>query len=206
MSDAEIAVEALRLLVDVETATIGHIRSEGFMVPEIQCLTEGIRIAGTALTVSLPGDDGTALVRAVSVAKPGDILVIARPGDDRHACWGAVTTAAARAAGVVGVVLDGYVTDLAAIRASGLPVWCRGRSPVTTKGRGGGMVGGEIGCGGTTVRTGDLVLADENGVYAAAPAAALVAAREALAIQAKEPAIIARLAAGEKMAVVYGLD
>lgn len=205
MSDAEIAAEALKLLVDVETATIGHIRSEGFTVPEIQCLTEGIRIAGTALTVSMPGDDGTALVRALSAARPGDILVIARPGDDRHACWGAVTTAAARAAGVVGVVLDGYVTDLAAIRASGLPVWCRGRSPVTTKNRGGGTVGGEINCGGAVVRSGDLVLADENGVYAAAPAAALAAAREALAIQAAEPAIIARLLAGENMAVVYGL-
>jgi regulator of RNase E activity RraA len=205
LSDAEILAEALTLLTDVETATIGHIRSDGFMVPDIQCLTEGIRIAGPALTVSLPGDDGTALVRAVSAAKPGQILVIERPGDDRHACWGAVMTAAAQAAGIVGVVLDGYVTDLAAIRASGLPVWCRGRSPLTTKNRGGGTMGGEIRCGGATVRTGDLVLADENGVYAAAPDAALAAAREALVIQAREPAIIARLEAGETMAVVYGL-
>ena len=103
------------------------------------------------------------------------------------------------------MVLDGYVTDLAAIRAAGLPVWCRGRSPLTTKNRGGGTVGKEINCGGAVVRGGDLVLADENGVYAAAPAAALAAAREALAIQAAEPAIIARLLAGENMAVVYGL-
>ena len=45
----------------------------------------------------------------------GDILVIERLDDDRHACWGAVMTAAARAAGIVGVVIDDYVTDVSAL-------------------------------------------------------------------------------------------
>jgi regulator of RNase E activity RraA len=195
---------ALQLLRDVETATIGHIRSEGFMEPQIQCLSDGVRIAGRAYTVSLPGDDGTALSRAVSEAEPGDILVIERLDDDKHACWGAVMTAAARAAGIVGVVIDGYVTDASAIRASGLPIWCRGRSPLTTKIRGAGTVGGTINCAGVAVRPGDIILADENGVYAAPPTDALIVAREALLIQAREPTIIARLEAGETLAAIYG--
>ena len=140
------------------------------MAPAIQCITDGVRIAGPAHTVSLPGDDGSAMAFAISQARSGDILVVERPGDDRHACWGAVLTAAAQAAGIAGVVIDGYVTDISAIRASGLPVWCRGRSPITTKQRGGGTVGGSIRCGGVDIQAGDTVLADENGVYAAAAA------------------------------------
>ncbi len=204
MNDTQTISEALQLLADVETATIGHFRSEGFMAPQVQCLIDDVRIVGRAHTVSLPGDDGGALSRAVSEARPGDILVIERLDDDRHACWGAVMTAAARAAGIAGVVVDGYVTDVGAIRAMGLPVWCRGRSPLTTKIRGGGTVGCEIHCAGVTVRPGDIVLADENGVYVASPHEALATAREALVIQAREPGIIARLEAGETLAAIYG--
>ena len=204
LTDTNIIREALQLLAGVETATIGHFRSEGFMAPQVQCLIDGVRIAGRAHTVSLPGDDGGALSRAVSQARPGDVLVIERLDDDRHACWGAVMTAAACAAGIVGVVIDGYVTDVGAIRAAGLPVWCRGRSPLTTKIRSGGTVGSEIHCAGVQVRSGDIVLADENGVYIASPHEALAVALEALVIQAREPDIIARLGAGETLAAIYG--
>lgn len=204
MNDTDMSAEVLQLLKDVETATIGHIRSDGFLTPQIQCLTDGVRIVGPAHTASLPGDDGGILSRAVSEAQPGDILVIERLDDDRHACWGAVMTAAARAAGIVGVIVDGYVTDAGAIRAAGLPVWCRGRSPLTTKIRGGGSVGGAIKCGGVAIRAGDIVLADENGVYAATVVEALAAGREALIIQSREPGIIARIEAGETLAAIYG--
>ena len=198
--------EALELLMGVETATIGHFRSEGFMEPAIQCVIDDLRVAGPSLTVSLPGDDGTALIHALSRAMPGDILVIERPNDDRHACWGAVMTAAALARGVSAVILDGYVTDIGAIRSAGLPVWCRGRSPVTTKPGGGGDIAAPVVCGGVVVNNGDIVLADENGVCILPPGDALAAAKEALVIQAKEPGIIARLEKGEDIVKVYGLS
>lgn len=198
--------EALRLLAGVETATIGHFRSEGFMAPALQCLSEGIRICGPALTVLLPGHDGSAMLRALSTASAGQVLVVDRGDDDSHACWGAVLTAAAQAIGVAGVVIDGFVTDVGAIKASGLPVWCRGRSPLTTKARGGGLVGATIRCGGALVHQGDIILADENGVAVLSPDEAQAIAERALAIQANEPAIIARLRAGENIAALYGLD
>lgn len=197
--------EALRLLAKVETATIGHFLSDGFLAPSIQCLTDEVSVVGPALTVKLPRDDGSALVRAISQAVRGQILVVDRDGDEQHACWGAVLTVAAQAMGIAGVVIDGFVTDIAAIRASGLPVWCRGRSPLTTKPRGGGAVGGAILCGGAAVHAGDIVLADENGVVILQPADARRIAEEALAIQENEPGIIARLRAGENIASVYGI-
>ncbi len=198
--------EALELLRSVETATIGHFRSDGFMDPAMQCVIDGVRIAGRALTVSLPGDDGTALPHALSRAMPGDILVIERLSDDRHACWGAVMTAAALARGVTAIIIDGYVTDIGSIRSAGLPVWCRGRSPITTKLRGRGNVAGPVVCGGVKVQNGDIVLADENGVCILPPEEALATARHAFAIQEKEPGIVARLEKGEDIVAVYGLS
>lgn len=192
-------------LRDVETATIGHILTEGFMSPAIQCAGEAPRICGPAFTVSLPPDDGVALACAVVQAKPGDILVVDRQGDDRHACWGAVMTAAAQAAGLAGVVIDGFITDIAAIRASGLPVWCRGRSPLTTKLLGhGGSIGAAVTCGGVRVMPGDLVLADENGVCVVEVGAAAALAERALAMQAAEPDVIARVRAGERIDEING--
>ena len=85
-------------LPDVETATLGHFLSDGFMAPSIQALLPQHRVSGPALTVRLPAAGGSALIAALSVAKPGQVIVIDRCGDLRHACWGAVTTAAAKAA------------------------------------------------------------------------------------------------------------
>lgn len=192
-------------LIEVETATLGHILEDGFMSPAIQALTESDRICGPALTVSMPPMDGTILSHAVCLARPGDILVIDRQGDDRHACWGAVMTAAALAAGVAGVIIDGFVTDVAAIRAAGLPVWCRGRSPLTTKLLGqGGSIHADVTCGGVRVHSGDLILADESGVCVLAPEDAPQLAETALAMQATEPGIIARIAAGERIDEING--
>lgn len=205
-SSADIAItDVIALLCEVETATLGHILTEGFMVPAIQCVQDGPRICGPAFTVSVPPDDGAVLACAVTQAKSGDILVVDRQGDERHACWGAVMTAAAQAAGLAGVVIDGFVTDISAIRQSGLPVWCRGRSPLTTKllGRG-GTIGEAVTCGGASVRPGDIVLADENGVCVIEPRQAGSLANAALAMQQAEPEIIARIRKGERIDAING--
>lgn len=203
-AEASIAQRAA-LFREIETATLGHILTEGFMLPAIQCVIEGPRICGPALTVSVPPDDGAVLACALRQARPGDILVIDRQGDDCHACWGAVMTAAAQAAGIVGVVVDGFVTDVAAIRASGLPVWCRGRSPLTTKLLGkGGSIGETVQCGGATVRPGDLVLADENGVCIIDPLEAEALAQTCAAMQAAEPGVIERVRRGERLDEING--
>jgi 4-hydroxy-4-methyl-2-oxoglutarate aldolase len=196
--------EILSELAQAETATIGHFLVEPFMTPAIAALG-GRRVAGTALTVSLPGDDGAALAHALSIARPGDILVVDRCHDCRHACWGAVTTRAAELAGIRGAVIDGFVTDMAAIKATGFPIWCRGASPVTTKLRGqAGAINVPVSCGGVVVRPGDAILADENGVMALAPDLALAAARRALAMQAAENDVLARLERGEKLGDING--
>ncbi len=188
---------------DIETATLGHFLDTGFMAPSVQALQPGPRILGPALTVRLHGDDGAALVDALSQAERGQVIVIDRCGDLRHACWGAVTTRAALARGVAGAVIDGVITDRSAITAAGFPVWCRGRSPITTKPRGiGGDVNSPVTCGGVPVRPGDLVLADESGVAVLDPTAAQAHLDRARQMQADETAVLARLDAGETLAEI----
>jgi len=197
-------LELISKLLMVETATLGHLIDEGFMVPQLQCVLPGIRCCGPAVTVSLHGDDGYSLPLAIDVAKPGDVLVIERVDDECHACWGAVMTVAARQAGIVGVVLDGYITDLGTICVEQFPVWCRGRSPVTTKrGKTGGSVNQSVHCGGVRVLPGDLILADENGVLALNAQQMQQHLEQALNLQQQEPEIIERLRQGQRLTDIY---
>lgn len=187
----------------IETATLGHFLETGFMVPSLQALLPERRIFGPALTVRMNGDDGTALVQALSLAQPGQVIVVDRCGDIRHACWGAVTTCAAQERGIVGAVIDGFLTDRSAILAAGFPIWSRGRSPITTKPRGfGGDINVPINCGGAAVRPDDIVLADESGVVVLEPTEAQALAERAQAIQDKELLILERLKAGETLAEI----
>lgn len=187
-------------LSQVGTATLGQFLIEGFMAPAIQSLIPSVRIFGPALTVRLPGTDSSALVEALSMAAPGQVIVVDRCGDLRHACFGAVSATAAKARGVAGIIIDGFVTDHAALVEIGLPVWCRGRSPITTRNLNiAGSIGGVIGCGGVMVNQGDIILADESGVAVLDPAKATQHADTALKIQRDEIEILKRLRAGEAL-------
>lgn len=187
-------------LSQVETATLGQFLTDGFMAPAIQALIPGRRIWGPALTVRLPGADGSALIEALSVAEPGAVVVVDRCGDLRHACLGALSGTAALERGVAGLVIDGFVTDISTLIAIGLPVWCRGRSPLTTRNQGmSGHIGGIITCGGAQVRTGDVILADESGVVVLDPAKTADAAATALRHQAEEAELLRRIRAGEAL-------
>jgi len=164
---APVARTLLDKLGGCETATIGHRRQLGFVDRRVQAVIAGTRVAGTAVTLALPGQDSTLLHHALGLLRPGDVLVIDRLGDDKYACFGGGTAAAAKAAGVAAAIVDGPCADFSEIRGHGLPVWCRGPAPVTTRGYDiGGAMNVPVCCGGVAVLPGYAVLADEGGVLA----------------------------------------
>lgn len=69
-----------------------------------------------------------------------------------------------KASGVIAVVTDAPVRDSAEIASIGLPVWSRGVTPLKPNKFGGGDLGGQVELAGVTVRPGDWVIADDDGV------------------------------------------
>ena len=192
-------------LVRAEPATIGHFRDWGFMDPAIRAMQQDVRIAGPAVTVQLPGFDGTVMGYAMGQVRRGDVLVVDRCGDVRHAAFGGLVCYAAKCAGVAGVIIDGVVADIGEIRQYGVPVWCRGLSAITTKRVGhGGSFCLPVNCGGAVVKPGDVIIADEVGVVVLDPADAEAAAERAIAMQEAEVKSRARLDAGEKLPDISG--
>jgi 4-hydroxy-4-methyl-2-oxoglutarate aldolase len=201
----QVSAELIALLAQVETATVGHILHSGFVDPAIRAVLPDKRIAGTAVTVRIPGADSTLLHHVLGLVRAGDFLVIDRCGDTRHACWGGVVTNAAKLAGVVGGVIDGPATDFSEVRRCGMPLWCRGPSPITTKLLGlEGAFNVPVTVGGHTVLPGDVILADESGVLVLKPDRAEAIARRALAMQEREISVLARLQRGEKLPEISG--
>ncbi|WP_051533289.1 RraA family protein [Arthrobacter sp. 9MFCol3.1] len=194
-------------LAAVSYPTIGHFLEDGFVEPAIRSLLDGVKVAGPAVTVRIADHDAYAMNRAVLELYPGAVLVVDMSGDHRHAPVGAVTAAAATAQGAAGVVVDGVATDILELRATGLPVFARGTSCLTTKRvrSAGSAVNVPVRCGGVQVNPGDWVLGDDNGVIILSAEAAADVLGQALASDAAEPALLARIAAGEPLESVLAI-
>jgi len=195
----------LERLERVDTATVGHFQYGIFMCPELRPVITSAKAVGTAVTLRLPGTDSTLLHYAMGLVRPKDFVVIDRCGDHVNACWGGFMAAAAREAGVAGVVVDGAVTDPAELRESGVPVWSRSISPVTTR------IGGTTGelnvaivCGGASVSPGDAIVADESGLMVLGPDIAAEIAEQAIAMQEEERQLLESLRSGQRAPDITG--
>jgi 4-hydroxy-4-methyl-2-oxoglutarate aldolase len=154
------------------------------------------RLCGPALTVRARPGDNLMVWKAVDVARPGDVLVIATYGFTTTSTFGENVVKAARTKGVAGIVCDGLCRDATGIRETGMPTFVLGAVPSSPGKDGPGEIGGTVSCGGVAVQPGDLVVGDEDGVVVV-PNADLAAVGERLAaIAAKEERMAADLAAG----------
>lgn len=182
-------------LESVSFPTLGHFLENGFADHRLRAMVPNAKVIGRAVTLKLLSPDAIPVNRALSQLKPGDVLVIDMSGNHTHAPVGAVTGCAALNAGARGVIVDGVVTDLLELRSTGLPVFARGTSLLTTKKRDtmSSLFNEPIVCGGVVVRPGDIVLADDNGVLFAETSALATVIDPALASDHAELAILARL-------------
>ncbi|MFE5837012.1 RraA family protein [Arthrobacter sp. NPDC056493] len=201
MTAQALTSDLLERIAAVSFPTLGHFLEDGFVDPAIQSLLDGVKVAGRAVTVRVAGNDAIAMNCALLALQPGCVLVVDMSGDHLHAPVGAVTAAAAKARGAAGVVVDGRATDVEELRQTGLPVFARGTTCLTTKRVYGteSAVNVPLQCGGVTVHPGDLVLGDSNGVVVLSPEAAGQVVDKALASDAAEPGLLARIASGEPL-------
>ena len=103
------------------------------------------------------------------------------------------------------MILDGPCTDLEQLQATGLPVWCRGTSSVTTRLLDwGGRLNHPVSCAGVVVQPGDAVVADADGVLVLPRQEAAEIARAALALQARADTLLDAVRAGQALGLHSG--
>ncbi|MTD57046.1 RraA family protein [Amycolatopsis pithecellobii] len=170
------------------------------------------RIAGQARTVALEADRGVPSTRhlgtaAIEDSAAGDVIVVAHRSRDDAAGWGGLLAKAALAKGVSAVVVDGVCRDVDDYFEHDLPVWARGATPVSARGRVVEASTGEpVRLGGITVSPGDWIVADRSGVVAipAGDVERVTAKAEALA--RREALMTADIRAGRPVTEVLGHD
>lgn len=121
-------------------------------------------VAGPALTAGNGPADIMASLAALAFLRDGDVLMLATGGHLGCAAAGDRLCGMARNAGASGLVTDGAVRDVPGLKQAGLPVWCRGVTPASPFTTGPGTVGLPVILGGLHVETGDMIVADQDGV------------------------------------------
>ena len=181
---------------DVGGVGAGYVVLPGLLRP----LRPDWRVVGRAFTVQASTDDNLAVNHAVTAPPPrGSVLVVGGHLGSRTATVGDLMAQTFRNLGVAAIVTDGMVRDAQALRSLGLPIWCRGTTPLASAKRDAGTVGRGTVIGGVPVRDGDIVIADDDGVviWPANEVTALV--RAATAKRDADDARMARLAADASM-------
>ena len=121
-------------------------------------------MVGVAITCHCGPADNLALFAALAVAQAGDILVAATDGFTATAVTGDLLLGMAKNRGLLGLVTDGLVRDVAGIAGVGLPVYCAGITPNSPARNGPGTVGHPVVMGGAAIEAGDIVIGDNDGV------------------------------------------
>ncbi|MFO1270743.1 MAG: RraA family protein [Rubrivivax sp.] len=159
--DAGIVEQAARFPSSILADVAGR---RGALHGRIAPLAPSMRFAGPALTVEVRPGDNLMIHAALAVAKPGDVILVDGKGDLSSALMGEIMSQQAVALGVAAVVIDGAVRDAEAIRALGFPMYAAGLNPNGPTKNIAGRLNHPISIGGVTVRPGDLVVGDGDGV------------------------------------------
>ncbi|MEU9264714.1 4-carboxy-4-hydroxy-2-oxoadipate aldolase/oxaloacetate decarboxylase [Streptomyces sp. NPDC048251] len=187
-------------------ATVGEaLGRTGLLGPEIRPIQQGVRVAGTAVTVlSWPGDN-LMIHAAVEQCGEGDILVVTTTSPSTDGMFGELFATALQRRGVRGVITNAGIRDTQELRDMGFAAWSRAVSSQGTVKATGGSVNVPIAIDGQVIRPGDVILADDDGVVVVPRerARATVAASEAR--EAKEARSRAAFLDGELGLDRYGL-
>jgi len=196
---------AADVLLKLGSATLGESGAQG-LNSRIHAIWPGARFAGPAFGVRCPVGDNLAVHAGVARAPRGSVLAVTVAGDMSRGYWGEVLATAAQAAGIVALVIDGPVRDLDRLAAKQFPVFARGHALPGAAKFGPGEIGGTVAIGDVTVRTGDWLVGDVDGIVAIGPAALSDVIAAGRAREAKELGMFERLKAGATTVDLLGLD
>ncbi|GAB3161816.1 ribonuclease activity regulator RraA [Myceligenerans halotolerans] len=197
-----------------------QLRSRGLNNVHIDGLTPlhpDAKLIGTARTLRFVpnredlftrfGGGFNAQKRIFDAVREGEVIVIEARGETGAATLGDVLAIRARTRGAAGIVTDGGVRDVSAVRDAGIPVHCAGPHPAVLGRR---HVPWDsdvtIACGGTTVQPGDVVVGDADGLVVIPPALAEEIADATLAKEDEDAWIAARVAEGHPVEGLFPMN
>jgi 4-hydroxy-4-methyl-2-oxoglutarate aldolase len=149
----------------IGTATVHEASGrKGYIDCAIRPIAQGVRICGPAFTVQCHPKDNLMLHKALEGAQPGDVIVASVGGYYDGGYWGGLMNTSAMARKLGGLAIDGCVRDSEELISMGFPIFCRGFCIQGTGKWGLGVINHPILFGGTSVRPGDLILGDNDGM------------------------------------------
>ncbi len=136
----------------------------GYVDADLYQIVPGSRAAGPARTVSCGQDDNLMVHAAMAAVQPGEVLVLTMPEPRPVALVGDLLATQAKVQGAVAILVDASVRDVEELAELGLPIWARWvRVRGATK-EVSGTIGEPVTVAGATIRNGDVVVLDADGV------------------------------------------
>ncbi len=196
--------DPLKILRKVSTANIADAMHRLGGMEGIKALSCNGRVAGRAVTVRTYPGDWAKSVEAIDVAKKGDILVVDACGRGK-AVWGELASQSCKLKGIAAVVIDGVVRDIEDIREMGFPVFAREVGPVAGEPKGYGEINVPVTCGNVSVKPGDFIVGDMDGVVVIPKEDSVEVANRALDIFERENRIRKEIKEGSTLSKVLDL-
>ncbi|MGN0837676.1 MAG: RraA family protein [Pyramidobacter sp.] len=157
-------VEAFR---GIPSSNINDMMNRLFcMHASIQLLNpdHAVQLLGTAITVKAPIGDNLFFHEAIDLAQPGDVIVVDGAGFSNRSLAGEIMMKFCQYKGIAGIVVDGCMRDLDALRELKMPIYCAGITPEGPYKNGPGEINTPVACGGQVVMPGDILVGDMDGV------------------------------------------
>ena len=160
-----VSPEIVRKAAQYQAAILADVAGRrGTMHGRIAALAPEMALAGPAFTIEVRPGDNLMIHTAMTMAKPGDVLVIDGKGDRTCALMGAIMMNACKQLKLGGVIIDAAIRDTLELRELGFPVFAVGSNPNGPTKFVPGRINWPISCGDIAVRPGDLVVGDADGV------------------------------------------
>ncbi|MCD4842532.1 MAG: bifunctional hexulose-6-phosphate synthase/ribonuclease regulator [Methanosarcinales archaeon] len=201
-----IEAETRQLLTSVSTPNISDAMHRKGAMHGLFSVNPGLKMVGPAVTVQTFEGDWAKTVEAIDTAQSGDVIVIYNGGSDQVAPWGELATLSCLNKGVSGVVIDGAVRDIDDIRRLEFPVYARAVVPNAGEPKGFGEINAEISCAGQTVRPGDYIVGDDNGIVVVPKERAYEIARRSVEVEKNESRIRDEITKGSTLSKVLRLE